>query len=94
MFKRAAGVAAALMSFLMMVPVALAQDPTEGGYGGEAPGGQLGGGAGGAGGAGVGGETASGALPFTGLDIVFLLLAGALLIGVGLTMRRLGKVSS
>ena len=84
MFRRAAGVAVALTTYLVTASVALAQESTESGYGGEGVLGQPGG-------AGVGAETGAGALPFTGLDIALLLLAGAVLVAVGFTMRRLGK---
>lgn len=42
----------------------------------------------------AGGGTAGGLLPFTGLDLLLMALAAALLIGTGLTMRRLASAKS
>jgi hypothetical protein len=74
-------IAGAVFAYLALAAVALAQDPTEGGYGGA--GGAVEGPVEGAGGA--------GALPFTGLDVVLLIGAGALLLAAGVTLRRLGR---
>jgi hypothetical protein len=67
---------------LGLVPSALAATPAERVYGGQ--GGNIQGdvGAGGASG---------GVLPFTGLDLLMMFVAATLLIGAGLTMRRLAR---
>lgn len=80
--KRLWGFAVALLVGLSWASVALAQDPDEVGYGGV--GGNVQGGVEGAGGGG-------GSLPFTGLDLLLLVAAGALLLAAGVALRRLGR---
>jgi hypothetical protein len=73
----------AALACLVTASVALAQDPTEQGYGGvggSVQGDVEGGGAGGA-----------GALPFTGLDLMLIVGAGVLLLAAGLMLRRYGR---
>ncbi|MGH2449744.1 MAG: hypothetical protein ACRDGE_00425 [Candidatus Limnocylindria bacterium] len=84
--RRVWAFAVALAIGLTWVSVAVAQDPDQTGYGGAAGNvqGQVEGGASGGG----------GALPFTGLDLLLLVAAGALLLGAGLALRRLGRVRS
>lgn len=84
--------AVSVVAFLASASVALAQDPTGDGYGG--PGGGLQGELGGGAELGSQATGASGALPFTGLDLLLLFAAGAVLIVVGLGLRRLGRVTS
>ena len=61
--------------------LALAQSPVGGGYGGE--GGDV-----------QEGVAGGGSLPFTGLDLLLMVAAAALLISAGLTMRRLARAKS
>jgi hypothetical protein len=71
------------LAVLALPAAALAQSPTSGGYGGE--------------GANVQGEVAGGgggALPFTGLDLLVLTLAAAMLIVVGLTIRHVSRAKA
>ena len=63
-------------------PAAFAQSPVGRVYGGQA----------GALEEGIGAEgTAAGSLPFTGLDLAFLVVAAALLLVTGVTVRRLAR---
>jgi len=78
--KRFAALAALATGILVWTPVALAQQPTSG----------LGEGGGVQGAVGGGGD---GALPFTGLDLVFLIVGALALLVVGLGLRRLGRAS-
>ena len=73
--------AAAVAVGLTWVSLAVAQDPDQTGYGGVAGNvqGEVQGGGGG------------GSLPFTGLDLLLLVAAGALLLGAGLVLRRVGR---
>ena len=73
-------VVAALVA-LTTSAVALAQGPLVGAYGGKGGGTQ-----GGVEGAGVAGST--GSLPFTGLDLAFVVVAAVALIGAGFVVRR------
>lgn len=82
--KRLAAFASVLLAYLVTASVALAQNPTEGGYGGTA--GNIQGD--------VQGGGSGGSLPFTGLDLVLLVGAGALLLAAGLTLRRVGRAKS
>jgi len=75
-----------VLAYLVTASVALAQDPTQSGYGGT--GGNI---QGGVEGGGTGGGTGSGSLPFTGLDLLLLVGAGVLLVAAGLTLRRVGR---
>ena len=61
--------------------VALAQEPTQSGYGGT--GGNI-----------QGDVEGGGSLPFTGLDLLLLVGAGALLLAAGFTLRRVGRARS
>ena len=81
--RRVWAFAAALAIGLTWVAVAVAQDPDDTGYGGVA--GDVQGEVQGGGG---------GALPFTGLDLLLLVAAGALLLGAGLVLRRVGRARS
>ncbi|MGH3092630.1 MAG: hypothetical protein ACRDOG_09955, partial [Gaiellaceae bacterium] len=78
--RRVWAFAAALAIGLTWVSLAVAQDPDETGYGGVAGNvqGEVQGGGG-------------GSLPFTGLDLLLLVAAGALLLGAGLVLRRVGR---
>jgi hypothetical protein len=64
--------------------VALAQNPAGRGYGGQGGNVQ----------ADVAGNAAGGVLPFTGLDLLLMVVAATLLIAAGLTMRRLVRVKA
>ncbi len=90
---------AAIMAF--GATAAFAQSASQGGYDEAAPLGQIidstGGGDAGRGGdegAGGGGHRASGALPFTGLDLGIAALLGITLAGTGLLVRRAGRAAS
>jgi hypothetical protein len=73
---------AAVAYALGVVPGAVAATPAERVYGGQ--GGNIQGDV-------AGGGAAGGVLPFTGLDLMMMLIAATLLIGAGLTMRRLAR---
>jgi len=88
MVKRLYVMGGGVLAYLATASVALAQDPTQSGYGGT--GGNIQGGVEG----GTGGGTASGSLPFTGLDLMLLVGAGVLLLAAGLTLRRVGRARS
>jgi len=88
MVKRLYVICGGVLAYLVTASVALAQDPTQSGYGGT--GGNIQGGVEG----GTGGGTASGSLPFTGLDLMLLVGAGVLLLAAGLTLRRVGRARS
>ncbi|HWM13735.1 MAG TPA: hypothetical protein VNO56_04580 [Gaiellaceae bacterium] len=88
MVKRLYVMGGGVLAYLATASVALAQDPTQSGYGGT--GGNIQGGVEG----GTGGGTGSGSLPFTGLDLLLLVGAGVLLLAAGLTMRRVGRARS
>jgi hypothetical protein len=79
--KRLAALTASALACLVMASVALAQEPTQSGYGG-------------AGGNIQGDVEGGGSLPFTGLDLLLLLGAGALLLAAGFTLRRVGRARS
>lgn len=87
MVKRLYVIGGGVLAYLATASVALAQDPTQSGYGGT--GGNIQGGV-----EGIGGATGSGSLPFTGLDLLLLVGAGALLLAAGLTLRRVGRARS
>jgi hypothetical protein len=82
------GVAASVgLSSLIFVSTAFGQSSSVDGYGGE--------GGGVSAGVGSGGDpTVAGNLPFTGLDLVFLALAGAIVLLLGLTLRRFGRTQA
>ena len=84
--------AVSVIAFLASASVALAQDPTGRVYGGN--GGQISGELGGGGSLGSQASSGSGSLPFTGLDLLFFFAAGAVLIAVGLGLRRLARAKS
>lgn len=81
---RRVGIAGAAFAFLLFASVALAGEPTGTAYGpsGSDIDGQVGGGV-------AGGQ--AGALPFTGLDITLALVAGLLLVAMGLLTRRIAR---
>jgi hypothetical protein len=79
--KRLAAFASSVLAYLVLASVALAQEPTQSGYGG-------------AGGNIQGDVEGGGSLPFTGLDLLLLVGAGALLLAAGLTLRRVGRARS
>lgn len=76
--KRLAAFASSVLASLVLASVALAQQPTESGYGGT--GGNI-----------QGDVEGGGSLPFTGLDLLLLVGAGALLLAAGFTLRRVGR---
>jgi len=88
MVKRLYVMGGGVLAYLATASIALAQDPTQSGYGGT--GGNIQGGVEG----GASGGTGSGSLPFTGLDLLLLVGAGVLLLAAGLTMRRVGRARS
>lgn len=73
--------ASCALAYLVTASVALAQDPTQSGYGGT--GGNI-----------QGDVEGGGSLPFTGLDLLLLVGAGVLLLAAGFTLRRVGRVRS
>lgn len=79
--KRLAAFASSVLAYLVLASVALAQEPTQSGYGGT--GGNI-----------QGDVEGGGSLPFTGLDLLLLVGAGALLLAAGLTLRRVGRARS
>ena len=80
--RRLAAFASSVLVYLLMASVALAQEPTQSGYGGT--GGNIQGDV----------EGGGGSLPFTGLDLLLLVGAGALLLAAGFALRRVGRVRS
>lgn len=82
---RGIGIGGTVLGFLMFASVALAQDPTGPAYAGAGPDidqqvsvGQV-------------AANQTGALPFTGLDLTLALLAGSLLVAMGLVTRRIAR---
>jgi len=76
--KRLAAAGAVIFGALAWAPLALAQQPGSGlGEGGGVQGA-------------VGGA-ANGTLPFTGLDVVFLVLGGLVLLAAGLALRAVSS---
>ena len=85
--KSIAAIGAFVAGLLLLAPTALAQQPSSGlGEGGGVQGAVGGGSAG-------GGTAVGGTLPFTGLDLVFLVAGGLALLVVGLGLRRVSKAS-
>lgn len=80
--RRLAAFASSVLVYLVMASVALAQEPTQSGYGGT--GGNIQGDV----------EGSGGSLPFTGLDLLLLVGAGVLLLAAGFALRRVGRVRS
>lgn len=79
--RRLTAFASCALAYLVTASVALAQDPTQSGYGGT--GGNI-----------QGDVEGGGSLPFTGLDLLLLVGAGVLLLAAGFTLRRVGRVRS
>jgi hypothetical protein len=79
--KRLAALASGVIAYLVMASVALAQQPTQSGYGGT--GGNI-----------QGDVEGGGSLPFTGLDLLLLVGAGVLLLAAGFALRRVGRVKT
>jgi hypothetical protein len=79
--KRFAALASGVIAYLVMASVALAQQPTQSGYGGT--GGNI-----------QGDVEGGGSLPFTGLDLLLLVGAGVLLLAAGFALRRVGRVKT
>jgi hypothetical protein len=79
---RGVGISGAVLGFLVFASVALAQEPTGPTYGGSGPDidDQVG-----------SGVAQAGDLPFTGLDLTLGLLAGLLLVTMGLLTRRVAR---
>lgn len=82
---RVVGIGGTVLVFLLFASVALAQDPTGPTYGGSGPDidSQVG-----------RGEVVAGqggTLPFTGLDVTLALLAGLLLVTMGVLTRRIAR---
>jgi hypothetical protein len=84
--KRGTAAFATLVGYLILASTAFASDSSVHGYGGS--GGEV---SAGLGGGGVGGTDAGSSLPFTGLDLLFILMAGGVLILMGLTLRLFGR---
>jgi hypothetical protein len=76
-----AAVGAFLTGALVFAPLAFAQQPSSGLGAGGGVQGAVGGGAAGGG----------GSLPFTGLDLAFLVIGGLTLLAVGASLRRLSR---
>lgn len=74
-----------LVAVLSFTAAALAASPADGVYGGE--GGNVQGDV-------SGDVAAAGALPFTGLDLLVMVVAAALLLGAGLTIRRMARAKA
>jgi hypothetical protein len=81
-----AAIGAFAAGLLLLAPTAFAQLPSSGL-------GEAGGVQGTVGGGGAGGGVAGGTLPFTGLDLIFLVAGGLALLVVGLGLRRVSKAS-
>ena len=81
--KRIAAVGAVLVGLLVLAPIAFAQQPSSG----------FGEGGGVQGAVGGGDAAGSGSLPFTGVDLVFLVVGGLALLAVGAGLRRVNKAS-
>lgn len=80
MKRKLAVIATSVLAFLLSAAVALAAPPVVSVYGGE--------------GGGVQGELeqgGEGGLPFTGLDLRILLAGAALLVAVGVILRKLAR---
>jgi hypothetical protein len=75
------------MGSLIFASMAFAQSSSVQGYGGEAGGVS-------AGVAGGDGGSVAGTLPFTGLDLMFLALAGAVVLLLGFALRRFGRAQA
>jgi hypothetical protein len=82
--KRLRVLTAIAVAFFASATTALAQNPTVSGYGGE------GGNVQGAGSQGAG-ILGSGSLPFTGLDVFLLVLAGLFLLVTGFTLKEIAN---
>jgi hypothetical protein len=82
--RRLGASAAVILTVLAVAPMALAQQPSSGlGEGGGVQGAVGGGGGGGA-----------GTLPFTGLNVLFIVLAGIALLALGFGLRAASRARS
>ena len=81
---------AAVSGSLLFAATALGQSSSVQGYGGGAGEVSAGVGSGGAPGA----ASVAGNLPFTGLDLTFLFIAGAVVLVLGLVLRRAGRAKA
>jgi hypothetical protein len=82
---RVSAVLVGVATYFTLASAAFAQSSSISGYGGNA--GEVSAGLG-SGGGGV--SAGSGSLPFTGLDLMYAVIAGAAMVLVGLTLRRFG----
>jgi hypothetical protein len=83
---RVSAVFLGIAAYFVVASAAFAQSSSVSGYGGGA--GEVSAGLGSGGGGSV--AASSGTLPFTGMDLMYTVIAGAAMVLVGLTLRRFG----